>query len=111
VYEYTLQSVKWLLEKECPLVILACNTASAKALRTIQQKDLIKSNDNSRVLGVIRPTAEIIGNYTKTKKIGILGTNGTVESLSNHLEFEKFFTEFDVIQRACPHRVPLKVKN
>jgi glutamate racemase len=96
VYEYTLQSVKWLLEKECPLVILACNTASAKALRTIQQKDLIKSNDNSRVLGVIRPTAEIIGNYTKTKKIGILGTNGTVESLSYPLEIEKFFAEVGV---------------
>jgi glutamate racemase len=111
VYEYTLQSVKWLLEKECPLIILACNTASAKALRTIQQKDLIKRNDNRRVLGVIRPTAEIIGNYTKTKKIGILGTNGTVESLSYPLEIEKFFPEVDVFQRACPLWVPLIENN
>jgi glutamate racemase len=111
VYEYTLQSVKWLLEKECPLVILACNTASAKALRTIQQKDLIKRNDISRVLGVIRPTAEIIGNYTKTKKIGILATNGTVESLSYPLEIEKFFPEVDVFQRACPLWVPLIENN
>jgi glutamate racemase len=111
VYEYTLQSVKWLLEKECPLIILACNTASAKALRTIQQKDLIKRNDNRRVLGVIRPTAEIIGNYTKTKKIGILGTNGTVESLSYPLEIEKFFPEVGVYQRACPLWVPLIENN
>jgi glutamate racemase len=111
VYEYTVQSVRWLLEKGCPLVILACNTASAKALRTIQQKDLIKRNDISRVLGVIRPTAEIIGNYTKTKKIGILATNGTVESLSYPLEIEKFFPEVDVFQRACPLWVPLIENN
>src|SRR5664279_4813430 len=82
VYEYTLQSVEWLLKKRCPLIILACNTASAKALRTIQQKNLPKLGDSKRVLGVIRPSAEIIGAYSQTKKIGILGTNGTVESMS-----------------------------
>lgn len=111
VYEYTLQSVEWLLQKGCPLIVLACNTASAKALRTIQQKDLIKRHDNSRVLGVIRPTAEIIGNYTTTKKIGILGTTGTVESLSYPIEIEKFFPEIEVYQHACPLWVPLVENN
>src|SRR5437763_3810524 len=91
VYEYTLQSVKWLLQKGCPLVILACNTASAKALRTIQQKDLPHYGNNIRVLGVIRPSAEIVGTYTKSRHIGILGTNGTVESGSYPIEIEKLF--------------------
>src|SRR5215212_3444066 len=80
VYQYTLQCVKWFFQQGCPLVILACNTASAKALRTIQQKDLPSIDTNKRVLGVIRPTAEIIGNFTNTNTIGILGTNGTVQS-------------------------------
>ena len=111
VYEYTLQSVEWLLQKGCPLVILACNTASAKALRTIQQKDLPKYGDNSRVLGVIRPSAEIIGNYTKTKEVGILGTNGTVESQSYPIEIEKFFPDVQVYQHACPLWVPLVENN
>ncbi|MEO8766449.1 MAG: glutamate racemase [Ginsengibacter sp.] len=111
VYEYTLQSVEWLLQKGCPLVILACNTASAKALRTIQQKDLPKHHDNSRVLGVIRPSAEIIGNYTKTHQVGILGTNGTVESQSYPIEIEKFFPEIAVYQHACPLWVPLVENN
>ncbi|HXS56040.1 MAG TPA: hypothetical protein VN726_07935, partial [Hanamia sp.] len=79
VYEYTLGCVEWLFKQGCPLIVLACNTASAKALRTIQQKDLPKYDDGRRVLGVIRPTAEIIGNYTKTGAIGILGTKGTVK--------------------------------
>lgn len=107
VYEYTLQSVKWLMQKGCPLIILACNTASAKALRTIQQNDLPKLGDNKRVLGVIRPSAEIIGRFSKTNKVGILGTNGTVESMSYPLEIEKFFPEITVYQHACPLWVPL----
>jgi glutamate racemase len=111
VYEYTLQSVEWLLQKGCPLIILACNTASAKALRSIQQKDLPKFGGSKRVLGVIRPSAEVIGNYTKTNKIGILGTNGTVESLSYPLEIEKFFPEVEVYQHACPLWVSLVENN
>ena len=111
VHEYTLQSVKWLLQKGCPLVILACNTASAKALRTIQQKDLPKYGNNSRVLGVIRPSAEIIGNYTKTRQVGILGTNGTVESQSYPIEIHKFFPGVQVYQHACPLWVPLIENN
>ena len=111
VYEYTLQSVKWLLQKDCSLIILACNTASAKALRSIQQKDLPKLGNSKRVLGVIRPSAEVIGDYTKTKQIGVFGTNGTVESLSYPLEIEKFFPEVNVYQHACPIWVPLVENN
>src|SRR5674476_574110 len=85
VYQYTLQCVNWFFKQGCSLVILACNTASAKALRTIQQKDLPKINPDNRVLGVIRPTVEIIGNYTKTNTIGILGTNGTIPVSYTHL--------------------------
>lgn len=107
VYEYTLESVNWLLTKNCPLIILACNTASAKALRTIQQNDLPKYGGNKRVLGVIRPTAEIIGTHSETKEIGILGTNGTVESQSYPIEIEKFFPGITVHQHACPLWVPL----
>src|SRR6059058_1545105 len=76
VYHYTLECVKWLLQMDCPLVILACNTASAKALRTIQQNDLDKLNPQARVLGVIRPTAEIIGQHSTTGHVGILATSG-----------------------------------
>ena len=111
VYEYSLQSVEWLFQKGCPLIILACNTASAKALRTIQQNDLPKYGDDRRVLGVIRPSAEIIGNYSKTNQIGILGTNGTVESLSYPIEIEKFFPGIKVHQHACPLWVPLVENN
>ena len=89
VYEYTWQSVQWLFAQGCPLIILACNTASAKALRTIQQKDLPKLNDHKRVLGVIRPTAEIIGNYSISKNIGVLGTKGTIQSESYLIEITK----------------------
>ncbi len=78
VYEYTLECVKHLFDKGCHLVVLACNTASAKALRTIQQKDLPLLAPHKRVLGVIRPTTEIIGHYSKTRHIGVLGTQGTV---------------------------------
>jgi glutamate racemase len=111
VHEYTLQSVEWLLQKGCPLVILACNTASAKALRTIQERDLPKYGNNIRVLGVIRPSAEIVGNFTKTRQIGILGTNGTVESQSYPIEIEKFFPDIQVYQHACPLWVPLVENN
>jgi glutamate racemase len=111
VYQYTLQCVKWFFQKECSLLILACNTASAKALRTIQQKDLPKIAPNKKVLGVIRPTAEIIGNFTKTNAIGILGTNGTVQSGSYQKEIEKFFPAVKVFQQACPLWVPLVENN
>jgi glutamate racemase len=111
VYDYTLQSVKWLFAQSCPLVILACNTASAKALRTIQQKYLPEYEAEKRVLGVIRPTAEIIGNYSSTKNIGILGTKGTVQSESYVIEVAHFFPEVKVYQHACPMWVPLVENN
>ena len=108
VYAYTLQSVQWLFAQGCPLVILACNTASAKALRTIQQHDLPAMGDPSkRVLGVIRPTTEVIGDYSETGHIGILGTAGTVESCSYPAELAKFFPDKFVHQLACPDWVPL----
>src|ERR1700760_2246107 len=80
VYQYTLESVRWLFDQGCPLVILACNTASAKALRKIQQMDLPRIAPENRVLGVIRPTTEVIGRYTKTGNVGVLATRGTVLS-------------------------------
>jgi glutamate racemase len=111
VYNYTRESVEWFFEQHCPLVILACNTASAKALRTIQQKDLIVHYPNNRVLGVIRPTAEVIGTYTKSRHIGILATPGTVQSCSYPIEIGKFFPELKVVQQACPMWVPLIENN
>jgi glutamate racemase len=111
VYRYTLQCVEWLLKQNCPLIVLACNTASAKALRTIQQKDLEQLNPEARVLGVIRPTTEIIGTHTHTNNIGILATNGTVQSESYRIEIEKFFPGITVEQEACPMWVPLVENN
>lgn len=111
VYHYTLQCVKWFFEQGCPLVILACNTASAKALRTIQQNDLPAIDPAKRVLGVIRPTSEVIGTYSETKSVGILATNGTVSSNSYPIEIEKFFPELKVYQEACPMWVPLVENN
>ena len=111
VYEYTLECVKALFYEGCELVILACNTASAKALRTIQQKDLPIIAPNKRVLGVIRPTTEILGNYTKTKEVGIFATSGTVTSQSYVIEIEKFFPDIKVFQEACPMWVPLIENN
>ncbi len=102
VYRYTLECVKWMLQQNCPLVILACNTASAKALRSIQQNDLKKLSLTARLLGVIRPTTEVIGNYTVSNQIGILATNGTVQSESYLIEIEKFFPQVKVVQEACP---------
>ena len=107
IHEYTWECVQMLFEMGCPLVILACNTASAKALRTIQQRDLIHEDPAKRVLGVIRPTAEVIGNYTQTKQIGVLGTKGTVQSESYLIEINNFFPDIKVYQQACPLWVPL----
>lgn len=111
VYAYTLQCVRWLFKKGCPLVILACNTASAKALRTIQQNDLPFINPLNRVLGVIRPTSEIIGDLTKSGHVGILATSGTVQSQSYVIEIKKFFPGLTVSQEACPMWVPLVENN
>ena len=111
VYHYTLQCVKWFFEQDCSLVILACNTASAKALRTIQQNDLPALAPDKRVLGVIRPTAEIIGSFSETKSVGVLATNGTVASASYPMEIAKFFPEVKVYQEACPMWVPLAESN
>lgn len=111
VYKYTLQCVEWLLQQNCPLIILACNTASAKALRSIQHNDLQRLNPKARVLGVIRPTSEVIGRYTKTGKIGVLATKGTVQSDSYKIEIQKFFPELSITQEACPMWVPLIENN
>jgi glutamate racemase len=107
VYRYTLECVQWLLKQDCQLIILACNTASAKALRTIQQNDLYSLNPDARVLGVIRPTTEIIGQQSRTGHVGILATNGTVQSGSYLIEIEKFYPGLVVTQEACPMWVPL----
>lgn len=107
VYHYTLQCVQWFFSQGCSLVILACNTASAKALRTIQQNDLPHIAPHKRVLGVIRPTAEVIGNYSETGSVGVLATNGTVVSESYPMETAKFFPNLKVYQEACPMWVPL----
>lgn len=107
VYQYTLECVQWFFSMGCPLVVLACNTASAKALRTIQQRDLASMAPGKRVLGVIRPTAEVVGNYTRTNSVGVLGTKGTVNSGSYEIEINKFFPEVRVHQLACPMWVPL----
>jgi glutamate racemase len=113
VYEYTLQAVKKLFELDCHLVILACNTASAKALRNIQQNDLPTIDPERRVLGVIRPAVESIGSFTKNGHVGILGTVGTVLSNSYPIELEKW-SDGKVVQtsqEACPIWVPLVENN
>ena len=107
VYDFTLEAVKELFDRGCELVILACNTASAKALRTIQQKDLPSRGAHKRVLGVIRPTTEVLGQYSTSKEVGIVGTKGTVESESYPTEIAKFFPEVQVFQQACPMWVPM----
>ena len=111
VYNYTLECVKWFFSQGCPLFILACNTASAKALRSIQQNDLPRIDTKKRVLGVIRPTAEVIGSYSGTGCVGILATNGTVASGSYPLEIAKFYPEHQVFQQSCPMWVPLVESN
>jgi glutamate racemase len=111
VYQFTLEAVKWFFERDCKLVVLACNTASAKALRTIQQNDLPKMDPSRRVLGVIRPTAEIIGQYSTAGHIGIMGTVGTIQSESYLIETTKFFPDLIVSQQPCPEWVGLVEKN
>lgn len=111
VYEFTKQAVLTLFEQGCNLVILACNTASAKALRTIQQNDLPHINSNKRVLGIIRPTAEIIGDITKTRHIGIVGTPGTIQSESYSIEINKLHPDITVNSHACPMWVPIVENN
>ncbi|SEA13692.1 glutamate racemase [Xylanibacter ruminicola] len=107
VYEFTRQAVVKLFEMGCHLVILGCNTASAKALRTIQQNDLPKIDPERRVLGIIRPTAEVIGNLTTSKHVGVLATEGTIKSESYDLEIHKLFPDIKVSGVACPFWVPL----
>ena len=111
VYEFTLQAVNKLFEMGCHLVILACNTASAKALRTIQMNDLPNIDPDRRVLGVIRPTAECIGSMTQTRHVGILATAGTIKSESYPLEVHKLFEDIKVSGEACPMWVPLVENN
>jgi len=107
VYEFTLEAVKWLFSQGCHLVILACNTASAKALKTIQQVDLPKIAPDKMVRGVIRPTAECIDTLSQTRHIGILGTEGTIQSQSYKIEIEKLHPPFVITSEACPMWVPL----
>ena len=111
VYEFTLQAVTKLFEMGCHLVILACNTASAKALRTIQINDLPRLDVTRRVLGVIRPTVEGIGEITKSRHVGVLATNGTILSQSYPLEIRKLFPDIAVSSQACPLWVPLVENN
>ena len=107
VYEFTLQAVTRLFEMGCHLVILGCNTASAKALRTIQQNDLPKLDAERRVLGIIRPTAEVIGSLTHNRHVGIFATEGTIKSESYNLEIHKLYPDIQVSGVACPFWVPL----
>ena len=107
VYEFTLQAVVRLFEMGCHLVILACNTASAKALRSIQMNDLPRLDAARRVLGVIRPTVESIGTVTQTRHVGVLATAGTIKSESYPMEIRKLFPDITVYGQACPLWVPL----
>ncbi len=107
VYEFTRQAVCKLFEMGCPLVILACNTASAKALRSIQQHDLPRLDPARRVLGVIRPTVESIGAVTRSRHVGVLATAGTIKSESYPLEIHKLFPDITIYGQACPLWVPL----
>lgn len=107
VYEFTLQAVKKLFDMGCPIIILACNTASAKALRNIQQHYIADECPEKRVLGVIRPTAEIVGKLTKNNHIGVLATPGTIKSESYDIEITKLFPQSKVTGLACPNWVPL----
>lgn len=111
VCEFTRQAVRYLFQQGCQLVILACNTASAKALRTIQQVDLPALDPNRRVLGIIRPTVEHVGEVTKSGHVGVLATEGTIRSHSYPLEIRKLYPEIEVIGEACPMWVPLVETN
>lgn len=111
VYQFTRQAVLKLFEMGCQLVILGCNTASAKALRSIQQNDLPNIDPLRRVLGVIRPTAEVVGKLTETKHVGILATPGTIKSDSYNIEINKLWPELSVTGVACPLWVPIVENN
>jgi len=111
VYQFTLQAVEKLFEMGCHLVILGCNTASAKALRSIQQRDLPHLDPSRRVLGVIRPTAEVIGSLTTSRHVGLLATEGTVKSQSYTLEIQKLYPDIKVTGVACPLWVPIIENN
>lgn len=111
VYDFTLECIKALFDQGCQLVIVACNTASAKALRNIQQNDLPRIAPGRKVLGVIRPTTEDAGHFTTSGHIGVLGTSGTVSSASYCIEIKKFFPALKVSQQACPMWVPLVENN
>ena len=111
INQYTLEAVEFLFSKNCPLIILACNTSSAKALRNIQQNILPSNYPNKKVLGVIRPTTEEVGNISISGYIGIMGTAGTVVSNSYPLEIAKFSPNVSVIQQSCPMWVPLVENN
>lgn len=107
VYRFTRQAVEALFSRGCHLVILACNTASAKALRSIQQKDLPGWDPTRRVLGVVIPTVEALGSISRNGNIGLLGTPGTVSSGTYDIEIAKFFPQFRTVSVACPMWVPL----
>ena len=107
VYQFTLQAVRQLFQMGCPLVILACNTASAKALRSIQQRDLPLIDPSRRVLGVVRPTAECVGDITRSRHIGIMATPGTIRSATYDIEIQKLHPDIHVTGQACPMWVPL----
>lgn len=111
VYQFTKDAVKWFFGQNCHLVILACNTASAKALRTIQQVDLPVMDPSKRVLGVIRPTVESVAGFTKTGHIGLFGTSGTIKSQSYDIEIAKLHPHLKVTGEACPIWVPLVENN
>jgi len=111
VHKYTLQAVKKLFDLDCNLIILACNTASSKALRSIQQNDLPKIAPERRVLGVIRPSIEALNKFTKSGIVGVLGTPGTIASDSYVLETAKLFPDIEIIQQPCPMWVPLVENN
>lgn len=107
VYRYTLEAVTKLFEMNCNLVIIACNTASAKALRNIQQCDLQRFGNDKRVLGIIRPCTEIANTFTKNNNLGIVATKGTVTSKSYEIEIKKFFPDITITSHACPMWVPI----
>lgn len=111
VYQFTRQAVMKLFESGCQLVILGCNTASAKALRSIQQNDLPKLDPQRRVLGVIRPTAEVIGKLTHSRHVGVLATEGTIKSHSYKLEIQKLWDDVTVTGIPCPLWVPIIENN
>ncbi|MGH9341191.1 MAG: glutamate racemase, partial [Acidobacteriota bacterium] len=107
IYSFTVEAVHYLLAQDCRLVIIACNTASAKALRNIQQKILPFTYPERRVLGVIRPSVEEMGRYTVSNQVALWGTEGTIKSLSFVMELEKFAPQVELVQQACPMLVPL----